>query len=104
MDEQLIDLNEAKLRVEGKVYPKVTEGSIRAKINRAEYHVVDTLTVCILQMENGFYVVGKAAPADFRNYDPDVGKRFAYEDAFKQLWHLEGYLLKEKTFREVQGA
>lgn len=54
------------------------------------------LTLCVLVMQNGFTVVGKSAPASPENFDIEKGKRFAYEDAIKQLWPLEGYALREK--------
>jgi hypothetical protein len=54
------------------------------------------LTVCILVMSNGFTVIGKSAPASPENFDQEKGERFAYEDAIKQLWPLEGYALREK--------
>jgi hypothetical protein len=54
------------------------------------------LTICILVMRNGFTVIGKSAPASPENFDPEKGRRFAYEDAIKQLWPLEGYALREK--------
>lgn len=57
---------------------------------------LDLLTICILVMQNGFTVIGKSAPASPENFDLDKGKRFAYEDAIKQLWPLEGYALRER--------
>ena len=54
------------------------------------------LTICILVMQNGFTVIGKSAPASPENFDAEKGKRFAYEDAIKQLWPLEGYALRER--------
>jgi hypothetical protein len=54
------------------------------------------LTICLLEMRNGFTVIGKSAPASPENFDPEKGKRFAYEDAIKQLWPLEGYALRER--------
>lgn len=54
------------------------------------------LSVCILVMENGFTVIGKAAPASAENFNPELGKKFAYEDAIRQLWPLEGYLLRSQ--------
>jgi len=50
-------------------------------------------------MENGYAVVGKSAPADAENFDEDLGKKFAKEDAIRQLWALEGYALREKLSR-----
>ena len=57
---------------------------------------LDVLTICILVMQNGFTIIGKSAPASPENFDPEKGKRFAYEDAIKQLWPLEGYALRER--------
>lgn len=55
---------------------------------------LDKLSVCILVMRNGFAVIGKSAPASPANYDAALGHKFAYEDAIRQLWPLEGYRLR----------
>jgi hypothetical protein len=47
-------------------------------------------------MKNGFLTTGFSKSADPRNHDEEVGKRYAYDNAFKPLWQLEGYLLREK--------
>jgi hypothetical protein len=44
---------------------------------------------------------GKAAPASPENFDPEVGKRYAYEDAFRELWPLEGYVLCTKLHEQA---
>lgn len=91
------------------VAPRVTLQSIEDKI-RAEYSftadkavgdspIMDELkilTMCILVMTNGFTVIGKSAPASPENFNADVGRKFAREDAIRQLWPLEGYALREK--------
>lgn len=61
--------------------------------------VVDSLkilTVHIIVMRNGFTVIGKSAPADSENFNEELGRKFAREDAIRQLWPLEGYALREK--------
>lgn len=57
---------------------------------------VAVLTVCLLVMKNGYTVIGKAAPASPENYNSEIGNKFAYEDAVRQLWPLMGYTLKER--------
>lgn len=57
---------------------------------------LDLLTICLLQMRNGLTIIGKSAPASPENFDPDKGQTFAYEDAIRQLWPLEGYALRER--------
>ena len=54
------------------------------------------LSICILVMKNGFTVIGKSAPASPENFNADLGRKFAYEDAIRQLWPHEGYALREK--------
>lgn len=49
------------------------------------------LTLALLTLANRFCVVGKSAPMDPANFDPEKGKRFAYEDAVRQLWPLMAY-------------
>jgi hypothetical protein len=95
--EPKLTLSEAKAVVETKTAPRVTEESIKAKIFSVEYIVNgNLLTICIITMHNRFMVHGVSAPASPSNFDADVGKRYAYDNAFKQLWQLEGYLLREK--------
>lgn len=55
-----------------------------------------TLTICILRLKNGYEVVGKAACVCPANFDAEIGRKIARQDAINQLWALEGYLLKEK--------
>lgn len=54
------------------------------------------LTVCIVVMDNGFNVLGKSAPASAANFDPELGKKLAYEDAVRQIWPLMGFALRDK--------
>lgn len=81
---------------------RVTLESIKEKIEHIDYINPERhphMTICLITMENGFVVLGKSAPADPQNFDADLGKKFAYEDAMRQLWVLEGYLLREMMIR-----
>jgi hypothetical protein len=49
------------------------------------------VTLCALTLDNGFVVIGKSAPMDPRNFDADKGRRFAYEDAIRQIWPLMAF-------------
>lgn len=82
---------------------RVTLESLKAKIVSEEYTnppTVAHMTIAVLTTRNGFTLVGKSAPADPANFNPELGQRFAYEDALRQLWRLEGYLLCERLFNE----
>lgn len=79
------------------VAPRVTLESMEAKIVSENFTVVDgILTLCTIKMRNGFYIVGESAPASPENFNADLGKKFARENAIRQLWKLEGYALREK--------
>jgi hypothetical protein len=93
----VISLEQAKERVASKTAPKVTQQSIEERIERVNYTVMnDIMTVCVIMMRNGYQAIGSACPADPANFDAEVGKRYAYEDAFRGLWRVEGYLLCER--------
>lgn len=77
--------------------PRVTLESMEAKIVHTSYIVHEgLLTLCILKMQNGFYVVGESAPASPANFNAELGRKFAYENAIRQLWKLEGYSLRDR--------
>jgi hypothetical protein len=90
--------------------PRVSLASMEAKI-AARYDLrgdqaigpdmptmetLGVLSICLLVMENGFTVIGKSAPASAANFNADLGRKLAYEDAIRQLWPLEGYALRER--------
>jgi hypothetical protein len=94
--EPKLSIEETRDIVETKTAPRVTEASIKARIKNVDYLYFQQLTIAIITMTNGFMVQGVSAPASAANFDAEVGKRYAYDNAFKQLWMLEGYLLREK--------
>lgn len=60
-----------------------------------------TVTLCMLKMKNGSVVVGKSSCIDPKNFDREIGRKVAYDDAFDQLWEFEGYIAKEKLYQET---
>lgn len=78
---------------------RVSLASMEAKVVGEEYMnpmSAPHMTICVLTLANGFLLVGKSTPADPANFDRDLGMQFAREDAMRQLWPLEGYLMREK--------
>lgn len=77
---------------------RVTLDDIMAKVRTIEYlhpELAPHVTIACVQMRNGFVLIGKSAPADPANFDAKAGKQFAVDDALKQAWAFEGYLLRE---------
>ncbi len=57
---------------------------------------LDLLTFCVLVLRNGFTVTGESACASPENFDAEIGRKIARENAVNKIWLLEGYLLKQK--------
>jgi hypothetical protein len=96
------ELNEAAVALATAGAPKVTLDHIHGLIANVAYHTHDHLTICILTLKNGFFVVGKAAPVYPANYVREIGEKNAHEDAIKQIWQLEGYLLCQRKHEEAE--
>lgn len=62
------------------------------------------LTFCVIVLKNGFTVTGESACASPENFDAEIGKKIAYENARNKIWQLEGYLLKERLYQEELGC
>jgi hypothetical protein len=54
------------------------------------------LTFCVLVLRNGFTVTGESACASPENFDADIGRKIARENAINKIWPLLGYELKTK--------
>lgn len=54
------------------------------------------LTFCVLVLRNGFTVTGESACASPENYNAEIGRRIARENAVAKIWPLLGFALKEK--------
>lgn len=57
------------------------------------------LSICLIVMRNGFTIIGKSAPASPENFNADLGRKLAYEDAIRQIWPLMGFALRDKLSR-----
>ena len=54
------------------------------------------LTFCVLVLRNGFTVTGESACASPENFDAEIGRRIARENAVSKVWPLMGYELRGK--------
>ena len=62
---------------------------------------MNLLTFCVLVLRNGFTVHGVSACASPENFDWEIGKRIARENAERQIWPLLGYALRDELARPV---
>lgn len=94
MPEQAI---ENEIQAKGLNAARLTPQHIDNTIVGEQYHVFDgtTLTVCCLTLRNGFTVTGESAAASPKNFDVEIGRKIARQNAREKIWELEGYLLKQ---------
>lgn len=112
---------EQEVQAKGKTAPRVTLTHIESVISAEHYFTaadgvagkyagtakryppdgtvtqsLQLLTFCVIQLSNGFTVTGESACASPENFDADIGRKIARENAIQKIWMLEGYLLKQK--------
>ena len=52
------------------------------------------LTFCVLVLRNGFTVTGESACASPENFDAEIGRKIARQNAVQKIWPLMGYELR----------
>jgi hypothetical protein len=93
---------EREIIAKGLTAPRITPEHIDAQIVREDFHVFPgtTLTVCLLELRNGFCVTGESAAASPENFDEEIGRKIAKRNARDKIWSLEGYLLRARLTPE----
>jgi hypothetical protein len=92
----MTDVTENELLERSKA-PRVTAEALQANIVKETFYQHELLTICVLELQNGFTVLGQSACADPSNFMEDVGQRLARKDAEGKIWALMGYELKTKV-------
>lgn len=101
---------EQKIQAKGLTAPRITPDDIEANIAFEHYFIasqaplpahdypksLDHLTFCVLVLCNGFTVTGESACASPENFDAEIGRKIARENAINKVWPLMGYELKSK--------
>jgi hypothetical protein len=101
---------EQEIKAKGKTAPRVTPADIEANIAGEYYFTADKamgegvpllpalslLTFCVLVLRNGFTVTGESACASPENFDADIGRKIARQNAVNKMWPLMGYELKQR--------
>lgn len=112
---------ERLIQAKGKTVARVTPADIEANIRAETYFTafdgfmaddrdmtmqdadaLKLLTFCVLVLRNGFTVTGESACASPENFDAEIGRRIARENAVQKIWPLMGYELRTKL--AGQGA
>lgn len=110
---------EQEIKAKGKTAPRVTPADIQANIATEWYingatgvvpdefqppvpagYPLGLLTFCVLVLKNGFTVTGESACASPENFDAEIGRRIARENAVQKIWPLMGYELRSKLAQQ----
>jgi len=112
---------EQEIQAKGLTAPRVTPADIEANIACEHYFtagqgvlgnidvvpdedqldILELLTFCVLVLRNGFTVTGESACASPENFDAEVGRKIARQNAVQKIWPLMGYELRSQLARPV---
>lgn len=120
------DAIEAEIQAKGKTAPRVTPAAIEANIASEHYFTAEDgvfgalhttkddlkarpaalslMTFCVLVLRNGFTVTGESACASPENFDAEIGRKIARENAIAKVWPLMGYELRSKLAADQKAA
>ena len=113
---------EQQIQAKGLTAPRVTPDDIEANIASEHYftaedgvgrasrgrtsvggknpYALSLLTFCVLVLRNGFTVTGESACASPENFDAELGRKIARQNAIDKVWPLMGYELRSKLSRK----
>ncbi len=116
---------EQEIQAKGLTAPRITPADLESNIASEHYFtaengvigatvdpdvVVDNaqslrlLTFCVLVLRNGFTVTGESACASPENFDAELGRKIARQNAISKVLPLMGYELKCRLHSEGQKA
>lgn len=115
---------EQQIQAKGKTAPRVTPADIEANIKECHFFTaldgvdghfrggpeaqacdakaLGLLTFCVLVLRNGFTVTGESACASPENFDAEIGRNIARQNAVQKIWPLMGYELRTHLTDRVQ--
>lgn len=69
-------------------------GSLNGEQMRPVPAPLALLTFCVLVLRNGFTVTGESACASPENFNAEIGRKIARQNAINKVWSLMGYELR----------
>lgn len=111
-----MDSIEQEIQDKGLTAPRVTPDAIEGNIRCEHYFTayegakygritrdeppgaaeLRLLTFCVLVLRNGFTVTGESACASPENFDAEIGRKIARQNAVSKVWPLMGYDLRSR--------
>jgi hypothetical protein len=95
---------EAEIQAKGLYTPRLTPTLIDETIVFEQYPVFPNTTLTVaLTLRNGYIVTGESAAASPENFNQEIGRKIARNNARNTIWALEGFLLREKLTAKAVG-
>ncbi|KIQ21553.1 Gp49 family protein [Xanthomonas campestris] len=113
---------EQEIQAKGLTAPRVTPADIEAYISgefyyhlgqtepyrssaenpftERQFQAISCLTICVIVLRNGFTVTGESACASPENFDAELGRKIARQNAVAKIWPLLGFRLRDKLAAE----
>ena len=128
-----MDTIEQEIQAKGKTAPRVTPTDIEANIASEHYFTaaqgdakamedgafvngalngaalrpvpapLGLLTICVLVLRNGFTVTGESACASPENFDAEIGRKIARQNAVAKVDQFLGYELRSALANEARA-
>ena len=108
-----VDPIQNEIEAKGLTAPRVTPADIEAEVASEHYFTaldgvltgapidcatadsLSCLTFCVLVLKNGFTVTGESACASPANFDKEIGRKIARQNAVNRVWPLLGFSLRD---------
>lgn len=78
--------------------------SIAAGKARCPAFSLKLLTFCVLVLRNGYVVTGESACASPENFDAELGRKIARQNACAKIWPLLGFRLRDRLHTAAEHA
>ena len=78
-----------------------SDGCYSSQIRVMADSPLNLLTFCVLVLKNGFTVTGESACASRENFDAELGRKIARQNAVQKIWPLMGYELRTRIANGV---
>ena len=113
---------EQEIVANGLTAPRITPDDIAANISSEHYFTaadgirgandlecesgdpLTLLTFCVIELRNGFTVTGENACVSPENFNAEIGRKIARQNAVAKIWPLMGYELRSKLSAPSSGA
>lgn len=91
--------DDIKANIISEVYFTALQGAMSDEVvnyGQLNHASLGLLTICVLVLRSGFTVTGESACASPENFDAEIGRKIARQNAEQKIWPLMGYELKQR--------